>query len=117
MLEISERTFARLQEPIEQAFLTKLAAFLREKVPSLAKEAPEATVAQCRLLKAQANSYDMHSEQAVAAFAMTAAILGVDFVERFRGARQILWSNEPETRKAKLLEGFTVTLLAKLKKR
>ncbi len=115
MLEISDQVVSRFEGEAEQRFIAKLAAFLREKVPSLASESPEALHVQCKLLKDKAFSFDMRSEQAVATFAMTAAILGLDFVERFRGARQILYADTPEDEKAELLEGFTVTLLKRLK--
>lgn len=114
MLEISNQAFSGLKDQTEQRFVAKLAAFLREKVPALASESLEATIVQCKLLKRKANSFDMSSERAVAAFAMTAAVLGLDFVERFRGARQILYADAPEEEKAELLEGFTVTLLDRL---
>jgi hypothetical protein len=115
MLEISGQVVSRFEDEAEQRYIAKLAAFLREKVPSLANEDPAAMTVQCKLLKDKAGSFNMRSEQAVAAFAMTAAVLGLDFVERFRGARQILYADTPEDEKAELLEGFTVTLVQRLK--
>jgi hypothetical protein len=69
---------------------------------------------QIRVLIAQARTFDIVTEAGVATYVVTAALLGLDFVERFRGARVILMSSEPEERKAKLLEGFTVRLLETL---
>ena len=114
MLEISDHVVSRFEVEAEQRFIAKLAAFLREKVPSLASETPEAMFAQCKLLKDKAFSFDMRSEQAVAAFAITAALLGLDFVERFRGARQILYADTTEDEKAEMLSAFTVILLKRL---
>ena len=81
MLEVSGQVVSRFEDEAEQRYIAKLAAFLREKVPSLASESPEALQVQCKLLKDKAFSFDMRSEQAVAAFAMTAAILGLDFAD------------------------------------
>ena len=116
MLDISPHTFSRISDHEEARYLRKLAAFLQERVPTLAGESPEAKIAPCRLLKNQAQGFDMVSEQAVAAFAMTAAVLGLDFVDRFPAARQILFRPVSQERKAELLQGFTVKLLDTLRK-
>ncbi len=116
MLDISPHAFSGIAAHEEARFVRKLATFLREKVPSLASEAPEAVEAQCRLLMQRSRGFDMKSEQAVAVFAMTAAVLGLDFVERFPAARQILFRPVSQERKAELLQGFTVKLLDTLRK-
>lgn len=116
MLKISPRTFARMSEHEEGRFIARLAGFLREKVPGLANEPPAALDHQCRMLAKQARSHDMTSEQAIAAFVMTAAILGVDFVDRFPAVRQILFRPVPQERKAELLQGFTIKLLDTLRR-
>ena len=116
MLNISDQVMGRFEEQSEQRFIAKLAAFLKAKVPSIASENPSTVFAQCKSLKDKANSFNMRSEQAVAVFGLTAALLGLDFVERFRGARQILYSSAAENHKAELLEGFTVSLMTRLQR-
>ncbi len=61
MLEISVHVVSRFEDEAEQRFIAKLAAFLREKVPSLASEPPEAMFVQCKLLKDKAFSFNMRS--------------------------------------------------------
>jgi hypothetical protein len=114
MLTISPETFSRMNAVEEDRFVRKLVGFLQASVPSLANEPPADIYAQARLLTQKARSHDMTSEQAVAAFALTAAQLGLDFVERFAGVRQILFSSHSEDEKAKLLEGFTISLFQTL---
>jgi hypothetical protein len=115
MLTLSPETFARMSAVEEQRFVERVVAFLRENVPQMASEPPDAMAAQVRALKAEAATYDMTSEAAVATYALTAALIGADFAERFPGARKILFSANGEDKKAQLLEGFVVTLLQKLK--
>ena len=73
MLEISQDTYSRMSDVEEDKYIMRVVDFLRAQVPSLSSESPEAMYAQVRLLKEQAASHDLFSEQAVAVFAMTAA--------------------------------------------
>ena len=115
MLTLSPETFQRMSAVEEQRFVERIVDFLRQNVPQMAGEPQDSMVAQVRVLKAEAATYDMTSEQAVAVYALTAALIGADFSERFGGARKILFSANDQDKKAQLLEGFTVTLLQKLK--
>lgn len=115
MLEVSPECFEGISAVEEQRFVDRLVAFLRQKVPQMAREPQDAMVAQVRALKADAATFKMKSEQAVAAYVLTGALIGADFVDRFSGARKILFSDNTEEKKADLLEGFTVTLMQKLK--
>lgn len=114
MLKIAPDTFARINAVDQDRFIRKLAGFLQTAVPALAKEPPAPFYAQIQQLIQQARSFDMVSERAVAAFALTAAHLGIDFVDRFAGVRQILFSTHSQDQKADLLEGFTMSLLKTL---
>ncbi len=115
MLEVSPECFEGISAVEESRFVDRLVMFLRQNVPQVASEPQDAMVARVRALKADAATYDMKSEQPVAAYVLTGALLGVDFVEKFPGARKILYSKNSEDKKADLLEGFTVTLMQKLK--
>jgi len=108
---ISQQTFSDFERGSEDEYVRRLADHLRQTVPGMASEPPAQLHEQIRQLKAQAKTYDMVSEQAVAAFVVTAAHLGLDFVERFRAPRQILFSPRSQEKKAELLKAFTVQLL------
>lgn len=110
MHPIGPRTFSVFESQAEADFISKLAGTLREAVPSLAGEPEPAFSAQIRLLVEQARSFGLKTEQEVGSFAVTAGLLGVEFVEHFPGAREILESSEPPYRKCELLEAFTMNL-------
>jgi len=110
MFEISPKAFAAFEGKAESEFIERLGHVLRTAVPSLQSEPQPAFFAQLRLLVEQARSFGLCSERAVGGFAITAALLGVDFVDRFPGARQILLGSETGDRKAELLEAFTLNL-------
>lgn len=114
MLSFSPGSYAALTEASEQAFVSRLAGVLREAVPSLAKEPDAPFHEQVRILVRHARSFGLTSEQTVGAYAVTAALLGLNFADRFAGARQILLGHETQARKAELLEGFTMALLETL---
>lgn len=115
MLEVSPECFEGISAVEEQRFIDRLVAFLRQQVPQMAREPQDVMVAQVRALKAEAATYDMNSERAVATYALTAALIGADFAEKFPGARKILFTKNDQDKKSQLLEGFTVTLLQELK--
>lgn len=94
-----------------EAYLQRLSVFLREAVPDLASEPQAQFIEQLRFLARQAQSYGLTSEQGIAIFAITAAQLGLDFVEAFPGAKQILEDPMDESEKAEMLEAFTLNLL------
>lgn len=110
MLTISPETFSKVASADLEVFVRKLADFIRQNVPGMSAEPPDRMHAQILALKKDANGYGLRSEQGIAAYAVTAAFLGVNFPERFAGARQILFARETEERKAELLSAFTVTL-------
>ena len=114
MQEISPQAFSVLESQQEAAFIAKLAAVLRDAVASLAGEPEPAFSAQVRLLVQRARSYALESEQAIGSFAVTAGLLGVDFVDQFPAARQILEGHEDQERKTELLENFTLALFEAL---
>ena len=114
MLKISPETFSRINAVDQDRYIRKLAGFLQAAVPALAKAPPAEFYAQIQHVMQQARGFDMFSERAVAAFALTAAHLGLDFVDRFAGVRQILFSTHSQDEKAQLLEGFTMSLLKTL---
>lgn len=114
MLKITPETFAAMERPAERAFVEKLAHVLRNAVPALAGEPQEPFVAQVRLLIERARNHGLESEQGIGSFAVTAGLLGVDFVDQFPAAREILASGADQERKAEQLEEFTVALFAAL---
>lgn len=113
---ISPETFAAFESEAEIAFVTKLSTVLRDAVPSLADEPEPAFGATVRLLIEQARGYGLVSETDIGVFAVTAGVLGLDFVDQFPGAREILEGREPPERKADLLEGFTRNLIETLER-
>lgn len=117
MLEISPETFSRISAAEEERFVGKLVTFLLENVPTMKGEPPQAMAAEVRRMIPMARGYNMISERAVTAFVLTAAQLGLDFVDRFAGVRQILFSSHTEDEKADLLEGFTLSLFKTLGRR
>lgn len=114
MLSISPNTFAVFEGEAEIRFLEKLANVMREAVPSLRTEPTATFNPQLRLLVEQARSHGLTSERAIGNYAVTAGLLGVDFADRFPGARQILDGFGKEARKSELLEAFTINLLSTL---
>lgn len=110
MLKITPESLAQLTAVEERAFLRRLTAMLREAVPALAHEPPAAMDAQVQLQVEAARGYGMTSERAVATYVMTAAQLGIDFPDRFGGARDILTAATSGDRKADRLEAFTLRL-------
>lgn len=116
MLTISPKVHRAFQDGAEQEYLLRLGAFLREAVPSLADEPPSTLLPQLRQIISQSRGYGLESEQAIASYAVTAGLLGLDFDSRFPGAGQILHSGESEGRKAELLEGFAVRLFEALER-
>ena len=111
MLQISTTTFGRIAIVEEAKFIDRLIAFLKEFVPGMRGDPPEAMRVTIRDLMQQARSFNMVSEAGVAAYVLTASHLGLDFSERFAGARKILFMDIDEKDKADLLQGFTISLL------
>ena len=116
MRDISPQAFAALEATAETAFIAKLGNVVRDALPSLANEPEPAFSAQLRLLVEQARRFGLTTEQEIGGFAMTAGLLGLDFVDRFPGAREILEGHEPPYRKAELLEAFTLNLFEELER-
>lgn len=114
MLTISPQVFGTFAAADLDAFVARVSTFVKENVPGMANEPDAAMAAQVRRLKDEAATFALKTEQGIVAFIVTAAYLGTDFAERFRGARQILLADESEPRKAELLGAFTATLLEKL---
>lgn len=110
MFTISPTSYAWFTNEAERKFVLDLVTFLRQNVPELAGEPADAMIAQVTLLLEQARSYGLMSEQHVAVFALTAAQLGTDFVEKFPGAREILTLELSADEKVSLLEAFTLNL-------
>lgn len=110
MQKIGPEAFAAFESDAEARFITKLGRVLREAVPDLASEPEPAFSAQVRLVVEEARFFGLTTEQTIGAFAVTAGLLGVDFVERHPAAKGILTSREDEFRKAELLEEFTVEM-------
>ncbi len=110
MQKLGLEVFAAFEHEAETKFIAKLTRVLREAVPDLATEPDPAFSAQVRLLVEEARSYGLTTEQTIGAYAITAGLLGLDFVEEHPAAKGILVSHEDEFRKAELLEEFTVKL-------
>lgn len=110
MRTVSLESLVAHEAKAETAFVVKLGKVLRDAVPDLADVPAQAFLAQVRLLIEQARSYGLMSEQEIGSFAVTAGLLGVNFVDAFPGAREILEGDEPSHRKAELLEAFTLNL-------
>jgi hypothetical protein len=111
MLKISLETFKTYQQALDADFIFRLSNVLRSAVPSLCDQAPDVLNAQVRLVVDEARGYGLSSERAVGVFAVTAALLGLEFVDQFDGAREILLGPGHGDRKAELLEAFTLHLL------
>ncbi len=109
MLKIGPETFSRMAAADLDAFVRRLAAFVYANVPGMKDMTEPALVADIHRLKDKAAGFGLKSEGGVAAYVVTAAYLGLDFPEKFAGARQILFSGESEERKAELLGAFTAT--------
>ena len=114
MLTISPKSYQAFSDIAEAQFTAKLAQVVREAVPDLATEPEPAFSAQIHQLVEQARSYGLCTEQTIGAFAITAGLLGTDFVKDHPAVKQILSGNESEFRKAELLEAFTLELFQAL---
>lgn len=114
MQKISPETFKAFEGVEERRFIAKLARVLREAVPDLASEPEPGFSSQVRLLVEEARSYGLKAEQTIGAYAITAGLLGLNFVDEHPAARDILNSHETEFRKAELLEAFTIQLFEAL---
>ena len=110
MQKLGPEVFAAFEHDAEARFIAKLGKVLREAVPDLASEPEPVFSAQVRVVVEEARFYGLTTEQTIGAFAITAGLLGVDFVEMHPAAKGILTSHEDEFRKADLLEEFTVEL-------
>ena len=116
MLSIGPQAFDAFQREAEHDFVVKLGKVLRAEVPSLAAEPEPAFSQQVWNIISRARSFGLASEQTISAYAITAGLLGLDFPDRYRGARQILEGQEHEARKAELLEHFTLALFEALER-
>lgn len=116
MLKISPESFAAVSRPGEDAYVARLSALLRDTVPDLASEPAARLDAQVWLQVEAARSFGLISEQAIAAFVMTAAQLGPDFPDRFPAARAILTDAGTDAEKADALERFTLALFDALER-
>ena len=114
MLTISPKTYNAFADQAEAQFIAKLVRVLREAVPDLADETEPAFTLQVRQLVGEARSYGLCAEETIGAFAITAGLLGIDFVEKQPAVRDILTSYEFEFRKAQLLEAFTLEMFKAL---
>ncbi len=114
MFTISPVAYAALEAAAETDFVSRLCNVLREAVPSLSGESQASLRDNVIVLIRQAREHGFASEQAIGGFAVTAGLLGLDFVQKFPGAQQILASSESGDRKAQLLEAFTLDILERL---
>lgn len=114
MQKIGPELFSAFESAEEQRFVEKLAGVVREAVPDLAESPEPAFSAQIRLLIEEARSFGLRAEQTIGAYAITAGLLGLDFVDRHKAAKDILTSHETEFKKAELLEAFTLELFRAL---
>ena len=111
---ISPNLFRAMESQEEKRFIRKLARVVREAVPDLAGEPEPDFTAQIRLLVEEARSYGLRAEQTIGAYAITAGLLGLNFVDEHPAAKEILTGHETEFKKADLLEAFTIKLLETL---
>jgi len=114
MQTIEPGLFSKFESEVDSKFIDKLGRVVREAVPSLSQEPEPAFSAQIRLLVQEARSYNLLGEQAIGVFVVTAGLLGVNFVEEHPTAQKILNGNETESKKAELMEAFTLMLLEAL---
>lgn len=114
MQKIGPDLFASFESDAEARFVAKLARVVRDAVPEVANEPEPAFSAQIRLLIDEARSFGLRAEQSIGVFAVTAGMLGTNFVDEHAGAKEILTSNETEFRKADLLEAWTIQLFRAL---
>ncbi len=112
--EISLTCFTALAADEEEKFISKACAALVNAIPSLASEPESQLRGQVKALVNQARNYGMKNEEEIAVYLTTAGLMGVEFVSRFRGARDILEGRESGARKAELLEGLTIAILEAL---
>ncbi|WP_349511901.1 hypothetical protein [Erythrobacter sp. NFXS35] len=115
MLNIGSDTYAKLESADLERFLSSLTHFLRENVPDMEHEPERNLRQQILFLREDARQHDIVGRRPLALYVITAALLGTDFVDRYSGVRQILFTQEDEEIKAALLAGFTATLFDALK--
>lgn len=114
MQDISNQAFAAFERESQANFITKACLALRSAIPSLADEPEPAFRQHVVSLVGQARGYGLKSNEEIAIYLTTAGLMGVDFVDRFRGARDILEGRENGGRKAELLESLTLAILEAL---
>ncbi|MEO1220831.1 MAG: hypothetical protein AAFY42_05700 [Pseudomonadota bacterium] len=114
MQEINPALFSAFANDQERAFAYKLADVVKQAVPDLASQPDDAFLAQIRLLIEEARSYGLFAERTIGVFAITAGLLGLNFVEDHPAAKDILTSHDSEFDKASMLEEFTVQLFRAL---
>ena len=110
MLTISPQSWDAFGAQAEANFLIKLNRVVRETVPEVASESEPDFTNLLRDVVARARTFGLETEQSIGAYAITAAMLGPDFPERFAGAREILCGHEDEEGKAELLQCFVAAL-------
>lgn len=114
MFKISTQAYGQFADTAEATYIRKLAGFLRANVADMATEPDHTLLPQVAHVVRQARDFGFSSEQDVATFALTAALLGPDFTTNFAGAREILEMKAPPARRAQLLQDFTRELFAVL---
>ena len=115
MLEITPQQLAVLSAQSRRDYVRRLATFLRQEVNELATMPDDALLAETEAQIVKAWNYGLESEQAVATYAVSAALLGADFDTAFLPTAAVLQSRDMSgAAKARWLESWSVELFEQL---
>ena len=118
MLKITPTQMGGMEATARAGFVARLAAFLREEVPSLAALPREELDPEVERQIGKAVGYGLESERAASTYVLTAAWLGSDFDKEYAPAAAVLAANDmSEQQKADWLEGWSLEMFKRLEHR
>jgi hypothetical protein len=109
--KIGERQHTAFREDAERRYVASVADFLKKNVAEAAEDKPEALHAFVAAMVKRAKSYGMVTKPDAAVYVTTSYLLGENFEDHFKVAREVLDSSLPAPDKAEWLQQATVLLL------
>ena len=115
--KIGEQQHEAFREDAERRYVASVAEFLTKNVPEAAADKPEVLNVFVAAMVKKAKGYGMNSQRDAAVYVTTSYLLGENFEEYLRDARQVLGSSLPPQDKAEWLQQATVLLFVQAERK
>lgn len=108
---ITNSQVSAFQDDAEVRYVRSLVKFLQDEVPGAAEDDSEYLFAFTDSMVKKAVGYGLETKRDAAVYVTTSYLLGQDFEEHFRVAKQVLTSSLPAKDKAAWLQNAAVALI------